>query len=568
MAEDLRALVVQIKGDTSALRRELAAAKSSVAQFAGQTDAATSRMGAAFAKLNTLVGSLFAIGTVLAIQRFVDQTYDYAEALAIASERVGISVEALQRFRFVADQAGIGVELFDKALEKLGTRAGIAIVQGGESARVFRALGVSLKDAEGNALPLEEVFLDVADKLSVVTDKFQRGAIEAKIFGDELGPRLDPMLAQGRAAIEILGERAGVLTKEMTDHARQSNQDFRLIADGIMTFARDTVFGLSMMTADALRFMGILDRPIGEQLSRQREELFSLAERYEDLLAQNDARDGGLAHEIAVTRERIAAQQALVAALERQNATVEERKRLESELRKSLQSGGVDLTGTLGTKPPPLDLAGPATPEPKANPFREESLARQAKLMEVLGAQTRDVALAAEDARAIGADMASALTDGLRDAIFNANDLNDALRGVLQRLLDIAAAAAFKPIEDSLSSFFGNALSSLFGGGIGGGKSTLKGKAVGGPVRAGTPYLVGERGPELFVPDLSGAIVPNHAMGGTSVVIYQSFDFSGANPATVAMLESVAARIKTDTLRAVPAVVVNARRTGRLSPGY
>ena len=43
---------------------------------------------------------------------------------------------------------------------------------------------------------------------------------------------------------------------------------------------------------------------------------------------------------------------------------------------------------------------------------------------------------------------------------------------------------------------------------------TVPGRAVGGPVMGGTPYMVGERGPELFVPGASGSIVPNHALGG------------------------------------------------------
>ena len=33
------------------------------------------------------------------------------------------------------------------------------------------------------------------------------------------------------------------------------------------------------------------------------------------------------------------------------------------------------------------------------------------------------------------------------------------------------------------------------------------------------PYLVGERGPELFVPRSSGTIVPNNAMGGSTNVV-------------------------------------------------
>ena len=39
-------------------------------------------------------------------------------------------------------------------------------------------------------------------------------------------------------------------------------------------------------------------------------------------------------------------------------------------------------------------------------------------------------------------------------------------------------------------------------------------RAAGGPVTGGTPYLVGEVGPELFVPHSSGTIVPNHKLGG------------------------------------------------------
>ena len=59
---------------------------------------------------------------------------------------------------------------------------------------------------------------------------------------------------------------------------------------------------------------------------------------------------------------------------------------------------------------------------------------------------------------------------------------------------------------------------SFFGGG--GGPSFMEAvgfggfMAKGGPVSGGTPYIVGERGPELFVPRASGTIVPNDKMGG------------------------------------------------------
>jgi phage-related minor tail protein len=63
-------------------------------------------------------------------------------------------------------------------------------------------------------------------------------------------------------------------------------------------------------------------------------------------------------------------------------------------------------------------------------------------------------------------------------------------------------------------------LSAIFPNGLGGaqGFTAIFGKlagfrANGGPVSGGSPYVVGERGPELFVPSVSGSIVPNNAVG-------------------------------------------------------
>lgn len=63
-------------------------------------------------------------------------------------------------------------------------------------------------------------------------------------------------------------------------------------------------------------------------------------------------------------------------------------------------------------------------------------------------------------------------------------------------------------------------LAALFPGGIGGSKGfgaifgkLLGFRANGGPVTGNSPYIVGERGPELFVPSVSGSIVPNNAVG-------------------------------------------------------
>jgi phage-related minor tail protein len=50
------------------------------------------------------------------------------------------------------------------------------------------------------------------------------------------------------------------------------------------------------------------------------------------------------------------------------------------------------------------------------------------------------------------------------------------------------------------------AIKTIFGG------FGIPGLAEGGPAKAGKPYIVGEKGPELFVPKTSGTVVPNNAM--------------------------------------------------------
>ena len=58
-------------------------------------------------------------------------------------------------------------------------------------------------------------------------------------------------------------------------------------------------------------------------------------------------------------------------------------------------------------------------------------------------------------------------------------------------------------------------------------------KAVGGSVMGGNPYIVGEQGPELFVPGGSGTIVPNHRLAGGGVTNHVTINVHGADPQAV-----------------------------------
>jgi hypothetical protein len=80
---------------------------------------------------------------------------------------------------------------------------------------------------------------------------------------------------------------------------------------------------------------------------------------------------------------------------------------------------------------------------------------------------------------------------------------------VNQIISDVIRLSIIQPI---LSAIFGIQFGS--GGSITGFSGGIFGLATGGPVMKDKPYIVGERGPELFVPTGAGNIVPNHEMGG------------------------------------------------------
>lgn len=78
----------------------------------------------------------------------------------------------------------------------------------------------------------------------------------------------------------------------------------------------------------------------------------------------------------------------------------------------------------------------------------------------------------------------------------------------------------------------------------------LPGRANGGPVTAGMPYIVGERGPELMVPRTSGTVVPNGALAavGSSYTWAPTININGS--ADTRQIESVLARERVRASRA------------------
>ncbi len=121
----------------------------------------------------------------------------------------------------------------------------------------------------------------------------------------------------------------------------------------------------------------------------------------------------------------------------------------------------------------------------------------------------------------IGMSIKSGIVDAIQGAVDGTKTLGEVASGVLKnianKVLDVAINFAL----------FGAMSGTGTGGGLLGG--LFKPRANGGPVTGGSTYLVGERGPELFVPGRSGTIVPNDKLGsGGSTSVVVNVDASGS----------------------------------------
>jgi hypothetical protein len=162
------------------------------------------------------------------------------------------------------------------------------------------------------------------------------------------------------------------------------------------------------------------------------------------------------------------------------------------------------------------------------------------------------------DAMAAGHEFINAMAFGLAGLITASGDFGDKMVATLTRIGESMLQSGLLSLLSggTQGTSFGTmfkGLTSIFGGA----------RADGGPVTGGVPYLVGERGPELIVPGMSGSVIPNHALraaagGGRGGTTVQNFDLRGA-----LVTEDVMARIDAAAAQAAQAGAVGGMQLAR-----
>ena len=278
----------------------------------------------------------------------------------------------------------------------------------------------------------------------------------------------------------------------------------------------------------------LFDRGLVDNISTVVRELDNLRDKVEAARAAGFGGTGGDGARTAVVNPLQAQVDALLAQLksatqQKTDPIAQQRKSAEQLLRTLQQTGELTATLTDGEREK-LELQ-----------FAQENLARQFPLLskkelDVLRDQLevnfnlqqgKEALLELDKKAKAEADalkqkyeqLDTAFRNGVVDALFAAvegtKSLADSLVGVIKQMAKLILQ------QQLLNALKGFSFTSFLG------------FANGGRPPVGRPSVVGERGPELFVPDRAGTIIPNHALGGgamgTSVVV--NVDASGTSVA-------------------------------------
>ena len=139
----------------------------------------------------------------------------------------------------------------------------------------------------------------------------------------------------------------------------------------------------------------------------------------------------------------------------------------------------------------------------------------------------------ADEAANAAHDLGWAFSSAFEDAVIGGGKLRDVVRGLEQ---DLERMILRQTITKPMGDWVSNSISSA--GGISGifkGIGSIFGFADGGRPPVGRPSLVGENGPELFVPDAAGTVVPNGQLGGGGGKTF-FIDARGADRSGLALL--------------------------------
>lgn len=213
----------QIKGLENGLGR--------VSKQTNRTAQAMQRLkGAAGGALGMMRSFLPVLG-VAGVAAFAKSNLDAADAMSKLSQRTGVAVPQLDKFRQVAELNDTSIESLGKGFGILAKNMNDANTKGtGPAAEAFAALNIPLTDTSGKLRDTDAVMLELGDKFRQMEDGTQKAALASQIFGQRLGQEMIPLLNAGGDAVRNMST---AMTQEFADKAAEFNDRLTVMGENL-----------------------------------------------------------------------------------------------------------------------------------------------------------------------------------------------------------------------------------------------------------------------------------------------------------------------------------------------
>tara|TARA_R100001463_G_scaffold1211_4_gene5430 strand:- start:1632 stop:3434 length:1803 start_codon:yes stop_codon:yes gene_type:complete len=160
----------------------------------------------------------------VAVAAVARSSFEFADAIGKVSTRTGIATDTVQAFQIAAVESGSSVEIANKSLEKFTRSVGDAQRGLKTQADIFKDLGVSIQDANGNTKTMDVLLREVSDGMAGLKSQSEKATVAANLFG-RAGIQIVDILDNGGAAFDAYIDKAkeyGLVLSE--DGIRQSEK--------------------------------------------------------------------------------------------------------------------------------------------------------------------------------------------------------------------------------------------------------------------------------------------------------------------------------------------------------
>jgi hypothetical protein len=222
-------------------------------QVEGATQSLTSKLG----PLSGALGALAPIATIGGLGALVGRTIELGDSMNDMSQRTGVSVESLARFRKAAATSGTDIDAVAKSLVKLSKGLYETAQTGkGPASEALQTLGISATDATGKLKTADQVTLEIANKFKTMPDGIEKTALAMQLFGKS-GADMIPMLNEGGKAIESLSVK---MTAAFAKKADEYNDKLAMLGGKVGGLAAGlTVALLPALDATATALTAVID---------------------------------------------------------------------------------------------------------------------------------------------------------------------------------------------------------------------------------------------------------------------------------------------------------------------